>query len=167
MQDIHDLAASMPGVTKVDGGRGVYQVGGKSFLFFRGPRPDALDSETGERLADVVVFWVADQTEKDAVLADDALPFFTTPHFKGHPSVLLRESRVGELDRDQLAEFVYDAWLARAGKRAAKAWLGERGLSDMHALASTLWATDTRTATRIAPGTRTTSRCRWDRAPLC
>ena len=42
--------------------------------------------------------------------------------------MLLRESRVGELDRDQLAEFVYDAWLARAPKRAAKAWLSERGL---------------------------------------
>jgi hypothetical protein len=128
VQDIHEIAASMPGVTRVEGGRGVYQVGSRSFLFFRGPRPDAVDPATGERLEDVVVFWVADQAEKEAVLADDSLPFFTTPHFNGHTSVLLRESRVGELDRDQLAEFVYDAWLARAGKRAAKAWLAERGL---------------------------------------
>ena len=129
VSDIHEIAASMPGVTKVEGGRGVYQVGSKSFLFFRGPRPDAVDPETGERLEDVVVFWVADQAEKKAVLSDESLPFFTTPHFNGHTSVLLRESRIGELDRDQLAEFVYDAWLARAGKRAAKAWLTERGLS--------------------------------------
>jgi hypothetical protein len=128
VQDIHEIAASMPGVTRVEGGRCVYQVGSRSFLFFRGPRPDAVDPATGERLEDVVVFWVADQAEKEAVLADDSLPFFTTPHFNGHTSVLLRESRVGELDRDQLAEFVYDAWLARAGKRAAKAWLAERGL---------------------------------------
>jgi hypothetical protein len=128
VQDIHEIAASMPGVTRVEGGRGVYQVGSRSFLFFRGPRPDAVDPATGERLEDVVVFWVADQAEKEAVLADDSLPFFTNPHFNGHTSVLLRESRVGELDRDQLAEFVYDAWLARAGKRAAKAWLAERGL---------------------------------------
>ena len=75
----------------------------------------------------MVVFWVADEAEKQAILADESLPFFTTPHFDRHTSVLLRESRVGELDRDQLAEFVYDAWLARAGKRAAKAWLAERG----------------------------------------
>lgn len=128
VQDIHDLARSMPGVTTEEGGRGVYQVSRKSFLFFRGERPDAVDAETGERLKDVVVFWVADQAEKEAVLADPDLPFFTTPHFNGHTSVLLRESRVGELDRDQLAEFVYDAWLARAPKRAAKAWLEERGL---------------------------------------
>lgn len=126
--DIHETAAAMPGVRKVEGGRGVYQVGGRSFLFFRGPRPDALDPETGARLGDVVVFWVADEIEKQAILADDTLPFFTTPHFDRHPSVLLRESRVAELDRDQLAEFVYDAWLARAGKRAAAAWLAERGL---------------------------------------
>jgi hypothetical protein len=126
--DIHEIAAAMPGVKLVEGGRGVYQVGSKSFLFFRGPRPDAVDPESGERLTDVVVFWVADEAEKQAILGDDTLPFFTTPHFNGHTSVLLRESRVGELDRDQLAEFVYDAWLARAGKRAAKTWLAERGL---------------------------------------
>jgi hypothetical protein len=128
VQDIHDIAASMPGATMVEGGRGVYQVSRRSFVFFRGERPDAVDPDTGERLQDVVVFWVADRAEKEALLADESLPFFTTPHFEGHTSVLLRESRVSELDRDQLAELVYDAWLARAGKRAAKAWLSERGL---------------------------------------
>lgn len=130
VSDIHEVAASLPGVTREEGGRGVYQVSRKSFLFFRGERPDAVDPDTGERLRDVVVFWVADQAEKEAILADGSLPFFTTPHFDGHTSVLLRESRVAELDRDQLAEFVYDAWLARAPKRAAKAWLAERGLTD-------------------------------------
>ena len=128
--DIHEIASTMPGVRQVEGGRGVYQVGGKSFLFFRGPRPDAVDPDTGERLEDVVVFWVGGEEEKQAILADESLPFFTTPHFNRHPSVLLRESRLAELDREQLAEFVYDAWLARAGKRAAKAWLAERGLVD-------------------------------------
>ena len=128
--DVHEIAGSMPGATLVEGGRGVYQVSGRSFLFFRNARPDAVDPDTGERLTDVIVFWVADEAEKQAVLGDESLPFFTTPHFKGHPSVLLRESRLGELDRDQLAEFVYDARLARAGKRAAKAWLEERGLAE-------------------------------------
>ena len=52
--------------------------------------------------------------------------------------MLLRESRVAELDREQLAEFVYDAWLARAGKRAAKAWLAERGLPSPRAIISGL-----------------------------
>ena len=48
-------------------------------------------------------------------MEDDADPFFTTPHFNGHRSVLLRASRIGELTADELAEVVYDAWLARAG----------------------------------------------------
>jgi len=128
INDVHALARSMPGSTIAPGGATVYQVSRKSFLFFRNPRPDAFDPETGERHDDVIVFWVADETVKAELLADDSLPFFTTPHFDGHPSVLLRGSRVGELDVDQLAEVVYDAWLARAPKRAAKQWLAERGL---------------------------------------
>src|SRR3954466_13268910 len=100
----------------------VYQVGGKSFVFFRNPRPDAFDPETGERYDDVIVFWVADDADKRALIEDESTPFFTTPPFDGHPSVLLRGSRVDELSADELAELVYDAWLARAGKRAREKW---------------------------------------------
>ena len=100
---------------------------GKSFVFFRNPRPDAFDPETGERYDDVIVFWVASDADKQALVEDPTTPFFTTPHFNGHPSVLLRGCRIGELARDELAEVVYDAWLARAPKRMAAAWLAERG----------------------------------------
>jgi hypothetical protein len=126
--DVHELAGSMPGAERVPGGQAVYQVRRKSFVFFRNPRPDAVDPGTGERYDDVIVFWVASDADKQALLADERTPFFTTPHFDGHPSVLLRGCRVGELDRDELAEVVYDAWLARAPKRMAAAWLAERGL---------------------------------------
>jgi hypothetical protein len=126
--DVHELAGSMPGSQRVEGGKAVYQVRGKSFVFFRNPRPDAVDPETGERYDDVIVFWVGSDAEKQVLVADPDTPFFTTPHFDGHPSVLLRGCRVGELDRDELAEVVYDAWLARAPKRLAAAWLAERGL---------------------------------------
>ncbi|MGI8645529.1 MAG: MmcQ/YjbR family DNA-binding protein [Nocardioides sp.] len=130
LNELHALARSMPGSTIAPGGATVYQVSRKSFLFFRNPFPDAFDPQTLERYDDVVFFWVADEAAKAELLEDDSLPFFTTPHFDGHPSVLLRGSRVGELDVDQLAEVVYDAWLARAPKRAAKQWLAERGLDD-------------------------------------
>jgi len=128
IRELHALARSLPGSTLAPGDTTVYQVSRKSNLFFRNPRPDAVDPESGERYDDVIVFWVADEAAKAEVLADESLPFFTTPHFDGHPSVLLRGRRIGELDEDQLAEFVYDAWLARAPKRAAAAWLAERGL---------------------------------------
>ena len=114
---------SMPGAKRVPGGKAVYQVSGRSFVFFRNPRPDTVDPETGERYDDVIVFWVPSEEDKLALVLDEATPFFTSPHFDGHSSVLLRGSRIGELDRDELAEVVYDAWLSRAGKRAAAAWL--------------------------------------------
>jgi hypothetical protein len=130
VEDIHEIARSLPGVG-LAGARGedaptVYQVSRRSFIFFRNPRPDAVDPVSGERYTDVIVFWVDSELEKEAILADTSLPFFTTPHFDGHPSVLLRGSRVGELSRDELAEFVEGAWLARAGPRAIARWTKER-----------------------------------------
>ena len=124
--DVHDLAAAMPGARRYpDRDRAVYQVSGRSFVFFRTPRPDAVDPETGERYDDVIVLWVGSEEEKQALVLDESTPFFTTAHFDGHPSVLLRGSRVGELSVDELREVVQDAWLARAGKRARAAWLAE------------------------------------------
>jgi hypothetical protein len=123
--DVHDLAAAMPHVTVVHGrsGNAVYQVGGKSFVFFRTPRPDATDPETGQRYTDVIVFWVPSESEKLALTQDPTLPFFTTPHFDGHCSVLVRASRIGELTRQELAEVVQDAWLSQASPRRRDAWL--------------------------------------------
>ena len=130
VEDVHELAAAMPHVTVVQGSRGnpVYQVGGKSFVFFRTPRADAVDPSTGERYPDVIVFWVAGEEDKLALLARP--PFFTTPHFDGHPSMLVRASRLGEIDREELAEVVQDAWLAQASPTRARKWLAAQGLDD-------------------------------------
>src|ERR671921_2560286 len=116
ISDVHELASAMPHVTVEEGtaGNPVYQVGGKSFVFFRNPRPDATDPETGERYPDVIVFWVGSESDKQALVQDPASPFFTTPHFDGHPSVLLRAGRIGELTRQELVEVVQEAWLAQA-----------------------------------------------------
>jgi hypothetical protein len=129
VEDVHELALAMPHVTIYPGteDRPVYQVGGKSFVFFRTPRPDAVDPETGERYPDVIVFWVASEEDKQALVQDEASPFFTTAHFNGHLSVLLRASRVGELSREELAEIVQDAWLSRASARRAADWLSRHG----------------------------------------
>jgi hypothetical protein len=131
LDDVHDLASSMPYVKLVhgSGGNPVYQVGGRSFVFFRTPRPDATDPVTGERYGDVIVFWVASEDDKQALVQDERSPFFTTPHFAGHPSVLLRASRIGELTRQELAELIQDAWLCRASRARAAAWLEAHGLA--------------------------------------
>jgi len=118
----------MPGVRVWPGrpDRPVYQVGGKSFVFFRTPRPDAVDPETGERYDDVIVLWVPSEADKQALVQDPATPFFTTPHFDGHLSVLVRASRLNEISRGELSEMVEDAWLSRASPTRARAWLRGR-----------------------------------------
>ena len=123
--DVHPLAMNMPHVSVSYGGHGnpVYQVGGKSFIFFRNLRPDATDPETGERYGDVIVFWVESEGDKLAMIQDEDSPFFTTSHFDGHLSVLIRGSRIGELTLQELTEVVQDAWLCRASARRAATWL--------------------------------------------
>ncbi|MFB9238220.1 MmcQ/YjbR family DNA-binding protein [Plantactinospora siamensis] len=124
--DVHELALAMPYVTVEHAGDNpVYQVGRKSFIFFRNPRPDAVDERTGERYRDVIVFWVESEADKQALVRDESTPFFTTAHFDGHLSVLLRASRIGEISRQELAELVQDAWLSRASARRGAAWLAE------------------------------------------
>lgn len=98
----------MPGAQRVEGPHGnpVYQVSGRSFVFFRTPRPDAVDPETGERLTDVIVFWVSRDVDKTALVSNESTPFFTTPHFDGHPSVLIQGSRLGDIGVDELQEII-------------------------------------------------------------
>ena len=101
---------------------------GKFFCFHRSRRPDAVDPETGERLDDVLVFRVADLGEKEVMVADDRGVFFTTPHWNGYSAVLVRIPSLERIDREELRDLVAEAWLTRAQKRVAKAWLAEQGL---------------------------------------
>lgn len=126
VDDVHRIAAGMPHVTRIEGpkaGNPVYQVGGKSFVFFRTPRPDAVDPDTGEKYPDVIVIWVESEADKLALTQDPSSPFFTTAHFDGHLSVLVRASRLGEVAVSELQELIQDAWLSRASKRRAQQWL--------------------------------------------
>jgi hypothetical protein len=125
--DVHEIAASMPHVTRIEGPKGnaIYQVGGKSFVFFRTPQPDAEDPETGERYADVIMIWVESESDKLALIQDPDSPFFTTERFDGHPSVLIRGSELRAIGKTELAELIQDAWLSRASKRRGESWLAE------------------------------------------
>ena len=132
MADHDELALSLPQTTKEvsDDGRPSYLAHGKMFCFHRGRRPDAIDPDTGERLEDVLMFRVADLDVKELLLADDRGVFFTTPHFNGYSAVLMRIPDLARLDRDELREMVVEAWLTKAHKRVAKAWLEEHGAAD-------------------------------------
>jgi hypothetical protein len=120
--DVHRIASSMPHVSRVDGSKGnsIYQVGGKSFVFFRTKRPDA-------PFDDVIVLWVESDADKLALVQDESSPFFTTDHFNGHRSVLVRASELHRVGLDELTELIHDAWMSQASKRRAQQWLESRG----------------------------------------
>ncbi len=128
MADLDELALAMPQTTKeVADGRPSYHVHGKLYCFHRKQRPDAVDPVTGERMADVLMFRVADLDVKELLLSDTRGVYFTTPHFRGYPAVLVRIPDLGRIDRDELRDLVAEAWLTRAQKRLAKAWLAAYG----------------------------------------
>jgi hypothetical protein len=60
---------------------------------------------------DSVVVWCADLAEKEALVETEPNKFFTTPHYDGHPSVLLKMAAV---DAEELAEVLADSWRVRA-----------------------------------------------------
>jgi hypothetical protein len=128
MADLNELALGLPQTTKdvSADGRPEYRVHGKLYCCQRGRRKDAIDAATGERLDDVLMFRVADLGVKDLMLGDERGLFFTTPHFDGYPAVLLRIPGLARIDRNELHDLVAEAWLTRAQKRLAKAWLAER-----------------------------------------
>lgn len=127
-EDIHEIAGALPGVQLGTswGDRPTYEVGGKGFVIYRGPRKDALDPATGEPYDDVVVFMTPSAAEKAALVQDDS-PFFTTPHFDGYDAVLVRLSELAGVRRSELAEVITDAWLARAPARLVRAWEADAG----------------------------------------
>jgi hypothetical protein len=131
MADLDELALALPQTAKElsEDGRPAYLVHGKLFCCHRGRRRDAIDPQTGERLDDVLMFRVADRGVKELMLADESGVFFTTPHFDGYPAVLVRIPDLARLDRDELEDMVVEAWLTRAQKRVAKAWLDQHGLA--------------------------------------
>jgi hypothetical protein len=59
---------------------------------------------------------------KEALRADDPHVYFTTPHFDGYAAILVRLERIAVAD---LEELVTEAWLVRAPKRLADAYLRE------------------------------------------
>ena len=127
MADLDKLALALPEVTKeLEEGRPSYNVGGKFFCFHRKPRPDALDSETGERLEDVLVFYVADLEVKDMLVGDSRGIYFTTPHWNGYRAVLVRKRDLKRLPKAELRDLVEEAWVTRAPKKLAKEWLAAK-----------------------------------------
>ena len=99
-----------------------WKVKGKAFVWDRPLRPRELEA-LGEAAPEgpILAAWVEDLGAKAAMLADDSSVYFTTPHFDNYAIVLARLDLLGV---EELRELVVEAWLARAPKRLAKAYVG-------------------------------------------
>ena len=125
-EDVDEIAGSLPGAELGIswGDRPTWKVRGRGFLLYRMPHRTAVDPETGEMWDDLLVVFTPDMGAKQALVEADN-PFFTIDHFRSNPGVLVRLSRLGEIDRDELEEVITEAWAARAPKKVVREHLGE------------------------------------------
>ena len=124
-EDVDRLAHRLP---EVENGTSyanrAWKVKGKAFAWERPLRRSDREA-LGDSAPDGPILGarVEHLVAKDALLADDPDVFFTTPHFDGYPAILVRLERIAVAE---LEELLAEAWLARAPKRLAKAFLEQR-----------------------------------------
>src|SRR5215217_6974489 len=123
--DVRRIALALPAATEVTSrGMRQWRVKDKLFVWERPLlRPDL--EALGEAAPDGPILGarVEHLGAKEALLADAAGTIFTTPHFDGHPAVLIQLALIAP---GELAELIVDAWLARAPKRLADSYLDAR-----------------------------------------
>ena len=125
--DVGRVCAALPGTSESTNREGhrQWRVGDKMFVWERPLRRSDLEA-LGPDAPDGPILGarVEHLGAKEAVLAGDPEVFFTTPHFDGYPAVLARLDRIAPED---LEEVIVEAWLNRAPKRLADAYLAGRG----------------------------------------
>lgn len=122
-EDVRRIAQALPEAEETPSARGraFWQVKGQSFAWERPLRGTELRA-LGEAAPDGPILGVRVEHvgAKEALLGDDPEIYFTTPHFDGHPSVLIRLERI---DPEELRELLIEAWLVRAPKRLAQQYI--------------------------------------------
>jgi hypothetical protein len=124
--DVRRLALELPETSEViSRGNAQWRVRDKLFVWERPLRQTdlrALGSSApegpilGARIEHVGV--------REALIGDSPGIYFTIPHFDGYPAILVR---LGEIDAAELRELIVEAWLLRAPKRLARAYLDALG----------------------------------------
>ena len=120
--DVRRIALGLPETTEViSRDLRQWRVKDKLFVWERPLRRSDLEA-LGDAAPDGPILGarVEHLVAKEAVLADDPDVFFTTPHFTGYPAVLVRLEEISLAD---LEEVIVEAWLCRAPKRLAQAYL--------------------------------------------
>jgi hypothetical protein len=119
--DVQRLALALPETAE---DRGTWRVRGKGFVWERPLRKRDLD-ELGPMAPAGPILGVrlSDVAEKEMLIASNPSVYFTTSHFDGYPAILVQ---LANIDVDELAEVITDAWLVQAPKRLGKQFLERR-----------------------------------------
>jgi hypothetical protein len=112
--DVRRIALSLPETTEDPNGFRFF-VKGKQFVWVWLERPDPKGPRRPS--PDAIAVRVANENEKQSLLALDTNVFFTEPHYDGYPAVLVRLPAIG---LDLLEDLLTDAWRVRAPRRLAK-----------------------------------------------
>ncbi|HYC82140.1 MAG TPA: MmcQ/YjbR family DNA-binding protein [Solirubrobacterales bacterium] len=122
--DVRRIALALPETSERPAyGNAAWRVRDKLFVWERPLRQKEI-AELGDAAPEGPILGarVEDLGAKEALLADQPELYFTTAHFDGYPSVLVRLERIGA---EELRELIAEAWLARAPKRLAQDYLEE------------------------------------------
>ena len=125
--DVRKLALALPEAVEAPvHGDAAWRVKDKLFLWERPLRKSDL-AALGDAAPSGAILGARTEHEgaKLALIEEQPEIYFTIPHFNGYPAVLVRLERIS---LPELEELIVDAWLARAPKRLADAYLRERGL---------------------------------------
>lgn len=112
-EDVRRIAVRLPGSYERAsfGGRPSWRTKPRMFTWIRDD-PEAL------------VVWVESVEDKDALIAAEPGTFFTTPHYDGHPIVLVN---LDSVDDDEAEELITESWRLRAPRSLVKAWDVQHG----------------------------------------
>jgi hypothetical protein len=113
--DVRRIALALPGTTEAED-RFAFSVRNgakeKGFVWVWMERPESKKPRVPN--PDVIAVRVDNREEKEALLASDEAKFFTEPHYKGFPAVLVRLPAIGIAE---LRELITDAWRTQAPRK--------------------------------------------------
>jgi hypothetical protein len=122
--DVARIALALPQTTEaISREQRHWRVKDKSFVWERPLRRSDLEA-LGDAAPEGPILGarVEHEIAKRALIESDPEIYFTTPHFDGYPAIL---ARLDVLDASELAELITEAWLNRAPKRLADAFLAD------------------------------------------
>ena len=126
LDDVRELALALPETEEgTRWGNRTWLVNGKGFVWERPLRESDLRAlGAGAPAGPIIGARVEHLGAKEALLAEDPGVYFTTPHFDGYSAILVR---LDEIEVPALEELIIEAWLARAPKQLASAFMDARG----------------------------------------